>query len=171
MCGSHLLLQYVRYIQWFINAPLVLLALFSFVTLATPVLLIPLFFSWYLVVNGLIGALVTSSYKWGFFVFGLFGLFFVWCVAVCVCHVVASAHPSTFFPRTPGGSCWPVSAPGHSQTMLFEGVTSLVPGTSPLYGCCTRSVGVSLRVATKSRPRRKWCSMGSWIFCPVRCSS
>lgn len=61
-----------------------LLALFSFVKVATPVLLIPLFFSWYLVVNGLIGALVTSSYKWGFFVFGLFGLFFIWCVAVCL---------------------------------------------------------------------------------------
>ncbi|KAG8220512.1 hypothetical protein J3R82DRAFT_3214 [Butyriboletus roseoflavus] len=41
-------------------------------------LLVPLFFSWFLVVNGLVGALVPTSYKWGFFVFGLFGLFFIW---------------------------------------------------------------------------------------------
>ncbi|KAF8557897.1 heat shock protein 30, partial [Imleria badia] len=75
---------YVRYIQWFINAPLLLLSLLSFTHIATAQILTILFFSWFLVVNGLIGALVSSSYKWGFFVFGLFGLFFIWCVPICL---------------------------------------------------------------------------------------
>lgn len=70
----------MRYIQWFINAPLVLLALLSFTSMATPQILTILFFSWFLVINGLVGALVQSSYKWGYFTFGLFGLFFIWCV-------------------------------------------------------------------------------------------
>lgn len=33
-----------------------------------------------IVVMGLVGALTPSSYKWGFFVFGLFALFYVMCV-------------------------------------------------------------------------------------------
>lgn len=61
-----------------------LLVPLSFTSMATPELLVPLFFSWFFVINGLVGALVPTSYKWGFFVFGLFGLFFIWCVAVCL---------------------------------------------------------------------------------------
>jgi len=83
----------------------VLLALLSFTSLATPHILTTLFFSWFLVVNGLVGALVTSSYKWGYFVFGLFGLFFIWCVAVCLSTVCSVSLPPFSFSRTSGISC------------------------------------------------------------------
>lgn len=50
--------------------------------MSTPQILTVLFFSWFLVINGLVGALVRSSYKWGFFTFGLVGLFFIWYVSI-----------------------------------------------------------------------------------------
>lgn len=37
---------------------------------------------WVVVVTGLVGALVRSSYKWGYFVFGILALYYVWLV-VC----------------------------------------------------------------------------------------
>ncbi|KAF9222397.1 family A G protein-coupled receptor-like protein [Gyrodon lividus] len=69
---------YVRYIQWFINAPLLLLGLLAFTGMSTSDILTTMFFSWVLVVCGLVGALVSSSYKWGYYVFGLFALFYIW---------------------------------------------------------------------------------------------
>ena len=39
-----------------------------------------LFFAWVVVVSGLVGALVPSSYKWGYYAFGLAALFYLWCV-------------------------------------------------------------------------------------------
>ena len=38
--------------------------------------------SWVTVVSGLVGALVASSYKWGYYVFGLLGIFYVWLVTL-----------------------------------------------------------------------------------------
>ena len=144
-----------------------LLALLSFTRLATPHILTILFFAWYLVVNGLVGALVPSSYKWGFFVFGLFGLFFIWCVAVCL-PTMCNAYP-----RTPGTRCLSMSRSNvpHSQRVEPKRVSFWAQGTSPLSGCSTRSVGVSRRVVTPSRRRRRWSFMGSWIFYPLQCSS
>ena len=36
------------------------------------------FFAWLVVVNGLIGALVASLYKWGYFTMGVLALFYIW---------------------------------------------------------------------------------------------
>ncbi|KAI6101418.1 hypothetical protein EDD16DRAFT_1696834 [Pisolithus croceorrhizus] len=69
---------YVRYIQWFINAPLILLGLLIFTNMTVSDILTTLFFSWVVVVSGLIGALVSSSYKWGYYAFGLAALFYLW---------------------------------------------------------------------------------------------
>ncbi|KAH7883366.1 hypothetical protein F5I97DRAFT_1930922 [Phlebopus sp. FC_14] len=69
---------YVRYIQWFINAPLLLLALLAFTGLSAADILTTMFLSWVLVVSGLVGALVPSSYKWGYYAFGLAALFYMW---------------------------------------------------------------------------------------------
>ncbi|KIJ66126.1 hypothetical protein HYDPIDRAFT_174817 [Hydnomerulius pinastri MD-312] len=69
---------YVRYIQWFINAPLLLLMLLSFTGLSVSDILLTMFFAWVLVICGLVGALVTSSYKWGYYTFGIFALFYIW---------------------------------------------------------------------------------------------
>ena len=40
-----------------------------------------------LVISGLVGSLVASSYKWGYFVFGMMGLFYIWYVCFLTCVV------------------------------------------------------------------------------------
>jgi len=74
---------YVRYIDWFITTPLVLLDLFLTCCLPTSTIWITILFSEITVVSLLAGALVKSSYKWGFFVFGVVAFFFVaWIIIV-----------------------------------------------------------------------------------------
>jgi bacteriorhodopsin len=70
----------VRYIQWFINFPLLLILILFTTGLALSDVLTTAFFAWVVVVTGLVGALVPTSYKWGYFVFGLFALFHIWLV-------------------------------------------------------------------------------------------
>ncbi|EKM57856.1 uncharacterized protein PHACADRAFT_116259 [Phanerochaete carnosa HHB-10118-sp] len=77
---------YVRYIQWFINFPLLLILMLFATGLALTEILTTAFFAWVVVVCGLVGALVASSYKWGFFVLGLFALFYIWYVTVLLGH-------------------------------------------------------------------------------------
>ncbi|KAI0806068.1 heat shock protein 30 [Irpex lacteus] len=69
---------YVRYIQWFINFPLLLVTLLFATGLALSDVLTTAFFAWVVVITGLVGALVQSSYKWGFYVFGLIAMIHVW---------------------------------------------------------------------------------------------
>ncbi|CAL1704858.1 unnamed protein product [Somion occarium] len=71
---------FVRYIQWFINFPLLLILLLFSTGLSVSDILTTAFFSWVVVICGLVGALVPSAYKWGFFVFGLLALFYIWSV-------------------------------------------------------------------------------------------
>lgn len=42
------------------------------------------FFTWVVVVCGLVGAFTISTYKWGFFVFGVLALFYVWYVSFII---------------------------------------------------------------------------------------
>ncbi|XMA13639.1 hypothetical protein WAI453_006430 [Rhynchosporium graminicola] len=66
---------YVRYIYWFAAWPLVLTAnlILSGVSWATALFAIALQEIW--VISWLSGALVTTSYKWGYYAFGLFAYF------------------------------------------------------------------------------------------------
>jgi len=68
---------WVRYIQWFINAPLILLALMGLTGMLVSEMLTTMFFAWSLVIMGLVGALTRSSYKWGFYAFGVFSLLYL----------------------------------------------------------------------------------------------
>ncbi|KII95500.1 hypothetical protein PLICRDRAFT_98672 [Plicaturopsis crispa FD-325 SS-3] len=68
---------YVRYIQWFINAPLILLELLLVSGVSYSDIFSTMFMAFVLVVSGLVGALVNTSYKWGFFAFGLFALAYI----------------------------------------------------------------------------------------------
>lgn len=68
---------YVRYIQWFINAPLIILSLLLITGLPLSDLFLTIFMIIVTVVSGLVGALTPTSYKWGFFVFGVLALFYV----------------------------------------------------------------------------------------------
>ncbi|KAI0646985.1 heat shock protein 30 [Trametes meyenii] len=71
---------YVRYIQWFITLPLLLLELLLATGLSLSDIFTTMFMAWVLVVCGLVGALVSSTYKWGYFVLGCMTLFYIWYV-------------------------------------------------------------------------------------------
>ncbi|MCJ1452242.1 ion channel activity [Mycoblastus sanguinarius] len=61
---------YVRYIDWVITTPLLLMDLLLTAGLPWPTILYTVLIDEIMIITGLIGALVTSSYKWGYFTFG-----------------------------------------------------------------------------------------------------
>ncbi|KAK9426090.1 putative Family A G protein-coupled receptor-like protein [Seiridium unicorne] len=68
---------YARYIDWFITTPLLLLDLLLTAGLPTPTILITIFADEVMIVTGLLGALTQTSYKWGFWTFGMVAFFYV----------------------------------------------------------------------------------------------
>ena len=68
---------YVRYIDWVITTPLLLMDLLLTSGLPWPTILYTILIDEIMIITGLAGALVNSSYKWGYYVFGCFALFFV----------------------------------------------------------------------------------------------
>ncbi|PNS19577.1 Opsin-1 [Sphaceloma murrayae] len=73
---------YVRYIDWVITTPLLLLDLLLTAALPTPTILYVILVDEVMIITGLIGALVSSSYKWGYFAFGNAALVYVLYVLV-----------------------------------------------------------------------------------------
>jgi len=82
---------FVRYIMWFINAPLLLLLILLITGLSLSHIFTTVFFSWIVVVTGLVGALTTTRYKWGFFIMGVLALLYI------VWLLLAHARTSHFF--------------------------------------------------------------------------
>lgn len=70
-------IYYARYIDWVITTPLLLLDLLLTAGQPLSTILWVLLVDEVMIITGLIGALVASSYKWGYFVFGCFALFYV----------------------------------------------------------------------------------------------
>jgi len=68
---------YVRYIDWFITTPLILLDLLLTCGLPTSTIIYTILIDEIMVVSGLVGALVKSSYKWGYYAFGCVAFLFV----------------------------------------------------------------------------------------------
>ncbi|KAB8356685.1 hypothetical protein FH972_024261 [Carpinus fangiana] len=68
---------YVRYIDWFITTPLLLLDLLLTAGLPLPTVLYTILIDEVMIVTGLTGALVKSSYKWGYFAFGCAALLWI----------------------------------------------------------------------------------------------
>ncbi|KAF2010738.1 opsin-like protein [Aaosphaeria arxii CBS 175.79] len=68
---------YVRYIDWFITTPLLLMDLLLTAGMPWPTILWVILIDEVMIVTGLIGALVRSSYKWGYFTFGCAALFYI----------------------------------------------------------------------------------------------
>ncbi|KAF2157547.1 family A G protein-coupled receptor-like protein [Myriangium duriaei CBS 260.36] len=68
---------YVRYIDWVITTPLLLLDLLLTAALPLPTILFVVLVDEVMIITGLIGALVSSSYKWGYYVFGCVALFYI----------------------------------------------------------------------------------------------
>jgi bacteriorhodopsin len=75
--GNYRSIYYVRYIDWFITTPLLLLDLMLTAGMPWPTILFTILIDEIMIVTGLVGALVRSSYKWGFFTFGCAALFYI----------------------------------------------------------------------------------------------
>lgn len=75
--GTNREIFYVRYIDWVITTPLLLLDLLLTAAMPWPTLLFVILVDWVMIITGLVGALVVSSYKWGYFVFGCAALFYI----------------------------------------------------------------------------------------------
>ncbi|KAK4983077.1 hypothetical protein LTR50_007429 [Elasticomyces elasticus] len=85
---------YVRYIDWFITTPLLLMDLLLTAAMPWPTILFIILVDEVMIVTGLVGALVKSSYKWGYFVFGCFALFWIVWVLIWEARRHASAMGS-----------------------------------------------------------------------------
>ena len=91
---------YVRYIDWFVTTPLLLLDLLLTAGVPTPTILITIFADEIMVVTGLVGALTSSTYKWGYWTFGMaaFGYVFYSLVFIGRSHARAlGPDPSRTF--------------------------------------------------------------------------
>ncbi|KZT22460.1 heat shock protein 30 [Neolentinus lepideus HHB14362 ss-1] len=133
---------YARYIQWFITAPLVLLELLLTTGLSLSDIVTAVFMIEVTVISGLLGALTHSTYKWGYYVFGVASLFYVWW------EFLGHGGRSTFTAPvrttylTGGGwlsfllllypVCWGLSEGGNvikvTSEMVFYGVLDLFAG-------------------------------------------
>jgi len=68
---------YVRYIDWVITTPLLLLDILLTAGLPWPSILFTLILDEIMIITGLVGALVASRYKWGYFTFAMAALFYI----------------------------------------------------------------------------------------------
>ncbi|KAF7719098.1 Uncharacterized protein PECH_000284 [Penicillium ucsense] len=68
---------YARYIDWFITTPLILTDILLTCGLPWPTILFAVVLDEIMIVTGLIGALVKSQYKWGYFTIGCVAFFMV----------------------------------------------------------------------------------------------
>ncbi|GAA5905361.1 hypothetical protein JCM6882_003137, partial [Rhodosporidiobolus microsporus] len=69
---------YARYIDWTVTTPMLLLELLLATGLPLSQIFIVVFLDLLMIETGLIGALVPSRYKWGFFTFGCVALVAIW---------------------------------------------------------------------------------------------
>lgn len=68
--GQYREVFYVRYIDWFITTPLLLLDLLLTAGMPWPTILWTILIDEIMIITGLIGALVVSRYKFAYFTFG-----------------------------------------------------------------------------------------------------
>ncbi|KAI0736569.1 heat shock protein 30 [Fomitopsis betulina] len=135
---------YVRYIQWFINWPLLVLSCLLATGLSLSDILTTMFMAVLVVIAWLVGALVHTSYKWGYFVFGLFALIFVWFQLLVHAPQTNFASPTTiskpywlgaaylFFILLTYPICWGCSEGGNVITvtseMIWYGILDICAG-------------------------------------------
>jgi len=99
VAGVYREIFYVRYIDWVITTPLLLMDVLLTGGLPWPTVLYTILIDEIMIVTGLVGALVASSYKWGYFVFAMFALFFIFYNVVMVGRTYAN-HISPEVGRT-----------------------------------------------------------------------
>lgn len=77
VAGINRSIFYARYVDWVITTPLLLLDLMLTAALPWPTIAYVIFLDEVMIVTGLIGALVKTRYKWGFYAFGCLAMFAV----------------------------------------------------------------------------------------------
>ncbi|EHY58312.1 Opsin-like protein carO [Exophiala dermatitidis] len=77
VAGRNRQIFYVRYIDWVITTPLLLTDLLLTAGMPWPTILWVIGLDEIMIVTGLVGALVKSRYKWGFYAFGCAAMFYV----------------------------------------------------------------------------------------------
>lgn len=77
VAGTYREIFYVRYIDWVITTPLLLTDLLLTAGMPWPTTLFVILVDEVMIVTGLVGALVRTSYKWGYFAFGCFALCYI----------------------------------------------------------------------------------------------
>ncbi|KAF3045671.1 ion channel activity protein [Didymella heteroderae] len=75
--GQYREIFYVRYIDWVITTPLLLLDLLLTAGMPWPTILWTLLIDEIMIITGLVGALIVSRYKWAYFTFGCIALFYI----------------------------------------------------------------------------------------------
>ena len=68
---------YVRYIDWVITTPLLLMDLLLTAGMPWPTIVFTILLDEIMIITGLAGALTYTSYKWGYWVFGMIALFYI----------------------------------------------------------------------------------------------
>jgi bacteriorhodopsin len=76
--GTTRSIWYVRYIDWVITTPALLLSLLLASALPLSDILTIIFFDLVMIITGLVGALIPSRYKWAFWCIGLVSQFYIW---------------------------------------------------------------------------------------------
>jgi bacteriorhodopsin len=90
VAGNNRAIFYARYIDWVITTPLLLLDLLLTAGMPWPSIFMLMLVDEIMIVTGLIGALVESRYKWGFYAFGCAALLFIVWELVITCRKHAS---------------------------------------------------------------------------------
>lgn len=96
---------YARYIDWVVTTPLLLLELLLATGMPLSGIFMTIFFDEVMIIGGLIGALVSSSYKWGYFTGGCIAMFYVFWALVFPARANAkaiSAEAHTAYVRSAG---------------------------------------------------------------------
>lgn len=101
--GTTRQIWYARYIDWVITVPILLLTIVLASGLPLSDILTLIFFALVMVVSGLIGALVHTTYKWGFFAFGCAALLYIWW------NMMGPARASSFALGSPFKSAFTIS--------------------------------------------------------------
>ncbi|KAH0261112.1 family A G protein-coupled receptor-like protein, partial [Aureobasidium melanogenum] len=123
---------YVRYIDWFITTPLLLMDLLLTAAMPWPTLLFVVLVDEVMIVTGLVGALVRSSYKWGYFAFGCAALFYVVWVLVWEARRHANALGSDILYPLAWGLCEGGNVISPDSEAIFYGILDLF--AKPVFG-------------------------------------
>jgi bacteriorhodopsin len=142
--------QYVRYIDWTITTPLLLLELLLNTGLPLSDIIAVIFMDLVMIITGLVGALVASRYKWGYYAFGCAALLYIWFVLFVKGRASALALGADV-------------QRAYTRSSMFSFCAFVIPLANPALqprsscssGSSTRSPGASPTAATSSRRSRR----------------